>query len=272
MKKFYYLLITLIFISCAKEELLNTYNLNINNTEGGSVIGQEGIFEEGTSTLLIASPESVGYINYKFSHWKVNDKVIYDNPITLTITSNLSITPVFTKRKMEEDEVYSQITEDALKTYLSAFIKDAKRWGVDLSHVNIQDSFFEWVTDESFMAASIAYNQPSVVYIKLNTDYWKGLSKEDKIKVMWHEFGHDILGLDHLCMGGEIMSGQHQNCKGPVGSGEYFNVYGLHYNDSNNETNFQRAINRMFNKDNQIFLDSRTSFTSKGSGDGVIYN
>ena len=34
---------------------------------------------------------------------------------------------------------------------------------------------------------------------------------EFRISLIWHEFGHAILGLQDLCQGWHIMSGRHQN-------------------------------------------------------------
>jgi len=269
MKRLSYLLITLLFISCAKEEVLNIYEVSIQPTEQGMVIGTSGTMMENDLVEVYASPNTDGVLSYKFSYWsiKVGTSIIkdYNNPTTISVSDNIVITPQFELNKFEEDIIYGSIIERDFKSYLRAFIKDAKRWGVDLSHVDVESSELRLVDNTDYLGASIGYRYPSVAIIEIRKSSWNELSKEDIVKVLWHEFGHDILGLDHLCMSGEIMSGQHQECKGPESEGEYYNVWKLSYNNQDMSKNFQRGLKNMFNGTNQVFLSIRNSFTDKGT-------
>ena len=269
MKRLFYLLIVLLSISCAKEEVLNTYEVSITPTEQGIVIGQSGTMMENDLVEVYASPNTNGVLNYKFSHWDIkvgtSIKKDYNNPTTIPVSDNVVITPQFELNKFEEDNIYGSIVERDFKSYLRAFIKDAKRWGLDLSHVDIENSELRLVDNTDYLGASIGYRYPNVAIIEIRKSSWNTMSKEDMVKVLWHEFGHDILGLDHLCMSGEIMSGQHQNCKGPESVGEYYNVWKMSYNNQDMSKNFQRGLKNMFNGTNQVFLSIRNSFTDKGS-------
>lgn len=274
MKRLFYLLIVLLFISCAKEEVLNTYEVSITPTEQGMVIGQSGTMMENDLVEVYASPKTDGVLSYKFSHWSIkvgtSIKKDYNNPTTISVSDNLVITPQFQLNKFEEDIIYGSIVEKDFKSYLRAFIKDARRWGLDLSHVDVDNSELRLVENTDYLGASIGYRYPNVAIIEIRKSSWDELSKEDMVKVLWHEFGHDILGLDHLCMSGEIMSGQHQDCKGPKSDGEYYNVWKMSYNNQDMNRNFQRGLQNMFNGTNQIFLSIRNSFTDKGSVTPIV--
>ena len=41
-----------------------------------------------------------------------------------------------------------------------------------------------------------------------------------RIYIFWHEFGHDLLGLDHLCKSGHLMTGRHTECRGDGNEGD----------------------------------------------------
>ena len=89
---------------------------------------------------------------------------------------------------------------------------------------------------------------------------------------MWHELGHDILGLAHTCEGGQIMSGRHQACQGPEvqSAEEYRTVQYMTLYNEDPYLNFQRAVDDMFAGYKQYYLDCRTSFTSKGEQSNLI--
>lgn len=274
MKRLLYLSILLSFISCDKEEILNTYEVSIQPTEQGMVIGTSGTMLENDLVEIYASPKTDGVLSYKFSHWSIkvgtSIRKDYNNPTTVIVSDDITITPRFELRKFEEDIIYGSIVERDFKSYLRAFIQDARRWGVDLSHVDVDNSQLELVDNSDYVGSSYGYQYPNVAIIKFRKSSWNTLSKEDVVKVLWHEFGHDILGLDHLCMSGEIMSGQHQNCKGPVSEGDYYNVWKMSYNNEDMSKNFQRGLGNMFSGTNQIFLNVRNSFTNKGDVTPII--
>ena len=87
---------------------------------------------------------------------------------------------------------------------------------------------------------------------------------------MWHEFGHDILKLDHVCLGGHIMSGRHQNPKIVYDQSdcdeEYFTAYNMRWNDNDTRINFERAVDNMFSGYEQIKINC-----SSNKGKVVIY-
>ena len=172
-----------------------------------------------------------------------------------------------------DDEVYKTILSEGsdtevFRSYLVAFIADAKRHNVDLSHVDVDKSIFELV--ESDVIAARGSCDPTYAHIIWNTESWlnrNALNKTDepyKIYLFWHEFGHDLLGLDHLCRSGHIMTGRHTECRGDGNEGDEINLYGLKYNTDEEVRDFRRAVDDMFGMVDQIYLGCRTSFASKG--------
>lgn len=178
--------------------------------------------------------------------------------------------------KVSQDEVYSQIIDgpdrdEGLKSFVRAFIKDAERHGVDISHVNIDTAKMQWEdVEEGISAGSYFSCNPTEVYLRWSGAKWNWhpLSDTDidKLLIMWHELGHDILGLAHTCEGGQIMSGRHQACQGPELplDREYKTVNYMTLYNADPYLNFQRAVDDMFAGYNQYYLECRTSFTSKG--------
>ena len=96
------LLLSFLFISysCSKDSngtedpqpTIQQYSLTVNNTSGGTVSNPGTTFNSGTSITLTATPNS----EYLFTSWSNGST---ENPLTLTITSNLTISANFTKRQ-----------------------------------------------------------------------------------------------------------------------------------------------------------------------------
>ena len=188
--------------------------------------------------------------------------------------------------KISQDEVYSQIIDgpdrdESLKSFVRAFIKDAKRHGVDLSHVNVETAKMQWwddKKDEGISAGSYFSCNPSEVFLRWGGAKWSWhpLSDTDidKLLIMWHELGHDILGLAHTCEGGQIMSGRHSACQGPEipNDREYKTVNYMTLYNIDPYLNFQRAVDEMFAGKRQYFVECRTSFKSKNFESNLIIN
>lgn len=172
-----------------------------------------------------------------------------------------------------QDEVYSQIedsgeVQEVFKSYLKAFILDAQRHGVDLSHVNIENSRLDLTTTD--IIGSNGYCDPNRAQLVWNVNHWntnklQKVGEPIKIYLMWHELGHDLLGLDHICKSGHIMTGRHTPCKGDGNEGDEINLYGLRYNTVEDIRSFKRAVDDMFAMFEQYHMDCRNSFSSKGA-------
>lgn len=180
-----------------------------------------------------------------------------------------------TPKEWYEDEVYSQIidegtTREIFESYLKAFILDAKRHGVDLSHVDIENSIFTLTPDEeNKKIGTVGYCEPNTTNILWNKNLWDNSIDENwrgeeptKLYLFWHEFGHDLLGLQHTCTSSHIMTGRHEVCNGTVDE-NYYTIYDLKFNTTDPTFSFKRAVRDMFEAKDQTYLDCRSSFTSK---------
>ena len=86
------LLLLLVLFSCTKDPVM--YDVTISATEGGTVSPQSGSFEEGSSVTLTATPNA----EYEFTKWSNGST---QNPLVLTVTSDLTIQATFTKKQYE---------------------------------------------------------------------------------------------------------------------------------------------------------------------------
>ena len=97
MKNIIYCLLLLIIISCGKEspvvvDPVISFTLTVTSGVGGSVSSPGGSYTEGKSTSITATPDS----EYVFVNWSNGST---DNPLSVTVNSNQTITANFEKRK-----------------------------------------------------------------------------------------------------------------------------------------------------------------------------
>ena len=81
---------------------------------------------------------------------------------------------------------------------------------------------------------------------------------------MYHELGHDILGLDHTCDPGQIMT-NNEPCGRLYGNpGDIRGLYNMatleYSNEKDQLVDWGRAIDDLFSGEKQIFLSTRSSF------------
>jgi len=103
------------------------------------------------------------------------------------------------------DSIYGAIDLFDPYSHLEAFKKDAARHGVDLSHITRSDMELIWEPDSCRELMGYAFKScdPNKLGISLRRTDWnqKIISdfNEFRISLMWHEFGHAVLGFRHLC-------------------------------------------------------------------------
>ena len=96
MKKFYFILISLIFFSCQEEIIEYELNITKNPSEGGIVSPDGGFYSDGTSLSLIAEPNS----EYDFLNW-TGDIESSSSSLSVVMDSDITITANFIKKKYE---------------------------------------------------------------------------------------------------------------------------------------------------------------------------
>ena len=172
--------------------------------------------------------------------------------------TNEKLLPLYQQLKsgVFSDPIYGAIDLFDPYSHLEAFKKDAARHGVDLSHISREDMELTWEPDSYTESRGYAFKvcDPNKLGIGLRQTDWDERIVADlnefRISLMWHKFGHAILGLQHLCQGGHIMSGRHQNPQvienDSECESEYITVGGLGFDHPDPYRNFQRAVKDMF--------------------------
>lgn len=99
-------------IACSKEESTTPpptkYNVSIalNPIDGGTVSPDAGQFNEGQTVSFIVTPSE----NYIFKNWSGSD-TSSNNPLSLTITSNITLTVNFEKKDTDGDGVTDDLDQ-----------------------------------------------------------------------------------------------------------------------------------------------------------------
>ncbi len=167
------------------------------------------------------------------------------------------------------DPIYSQIDQDNPNSYLEAFIKDAERYGVDLSNVDPDDlvtEFWYGPTDQwgrnvlawGSITCSETNNRIGYDYSAFKSNFLTDNSWY-KLMVMYHEFGHTVLGLKHTCSLNHIMTSSNT-------TGDYA-CNGDQIDDNislSDVEGFKKAVEHMFSGYNQFYFDCYLNNTSNG--------
>ena len=91
MKRIVLILMVLLF-SCKKDKPVE-YLLTVKTVDGGSVSTTGGIYKKGETVTISATPDA----EYNFVGWDGTTST--DNPLTITLESDLVISPIFQKVK-----------------------------------------------------------------------------------------------------------------------------------------------------------------------------
>jgi hypothetical protein len=190
----------------------------------------------------------------------------------------------------EDDELYGRLNNDSTaEDYINVFLEDAKRHGVDYTGL-IQSTTIIWRDAPLYMdtnGGSWNSIDPFNTGINILASFWEEINfdgtykdnrdafpsvyfREDqyipyhKLKLMYHELGHDILGLDHTCDPGQIMT-NNEPCGRLYGNpGDIRGLYNMatleYSNEKDQLVDWGRAIDDLFSGEKQIFLSTRSSF------------
>lgn len=207
------------------------------------------------------------YESTYISHW------LGDDLDDLPYQTNYNFT---SDKGFNSDPIYSSIERNNPESYLTAFIKDAERHGVDLSFIDVEDFEFDLVPGTDLGFAGIAWNNCNdKVSVGMSLQFWDNARTFDYgnplISVMWHEFGHTILGLAHTCKISQIMWAYNASVQDYANPSEcdsppYENRIGLIWDHPNPNNNWQRAVKDMFEGHQQIYFTCRNR-----RGDKKIY-
>ena len=132
-----FLLLLLLFTNCSTESTpIYTLTTNVNPSEAGSVSPSSGEYDEGTEVELTATPNE----HWVFNGWQ-GDHSGSENPITVTMNSDKSITAFFTERDypltieiigegtVAEEIIQAKITDYPYATIVQLTANPAGGWG-----------------------------------------------------------------------------------------------------------------------------------------------
>ncbi len=173
------------------------------------------------------------------------------------------------------DPIYSKIERNNFESYLEAFIEDAKRYGVDLSHIDTNDYTFNIVEEfpcpdgGSICFGGVLATAGSLcdrhIEVNILKDLWeRGMTfdyHDALIQVLWHEFGHTILSLDHVCEPYHILSttdgrvAADSNAECTIVPAGKSGGLSFRFDHPDERLNWQRAVKDMFTKHQQISYD-----------------
>lgn len=91
---------------------------------------------------------------------------------------------------------FSDRQNDKLLPYLYMFVADAREHGIDLDYVMRGEIELRFMRSDVY-GKSWAWRNDNKVKVWVNYDKWIKMSEIHKITLMYHELGHDVLGLDH---------------------------------------------------------------------------
>ncbi len=138
------------------------------------------------------------------------------------------------------DPVYSQIDPLVPETYVLAFLADAERHGLDLSFVDVNQILIEFREEGTAGASHLSCFDDERVHLSYTTAFWKSTSyfdiQNERLTVMYHELGHDILNSGHPTTGD--MKQFMNQALGDVGP--------IVWADSNPMFSFRRMVDDMF--------------------------
>ena len=192
----------------------------------------------GVENIYI-SKETVHRTYYTESGAKQNWGLVKIDEIPNKYDHN-EIMPLVEGKGYWSDPIYSKIDPLDPKSYVIAFIEDAERHGVDLSFVDINQVSINF-RDSGYAGLShlscIDDNRVEISYFE---PFWASAPYFDivneRLTVMYHELGHDILNSGHP-PNGELKQLMNQ------GLGENGNVV---WDDTNEMFSFRRMVDDMF--------------------------
>ena len=108
--------------------------------------------------------------------------------------------------------------ENNPRAYLDAFVADAARYGIDVSHVYNGTIRIEFGDARGYNARVKSGCNDSRVWVIIDRNWWDGTNFGTRLGTMYHEFGHDILNMDHSDRGLMTPRAQEQTALDVVGA------------------------------------------------------
>ena len=181
---------------------IENFVLNLSSSTGGSVSGG-GTFESGTSVILNAIPEA----GYSFDHWS-GDANGSDNPLTITVDSNLTIIAQFTLLESNSSNDYDfnstqlQIAENSpVGTEVGYLFQTEGDFNVTVNYSLVFDNYPSSIPFELNGAGSIITT--AGLDFEQNASYWIEVrATTDDNQTVTHVFVISVIDVNEAPGGG----------------------------------------------------------------------
>ena len=235
------------------------------NKEYGNIRGEE----RDVIDSIIQLKDNV----FTFSVLSKNELKSKWKAISFDFEGSNKMTDYYSEIGFYSDSIYREINPSDIRSYISAFFKDIDRYG-GVTKFKEEDVKVEFNNYGGFGAFGGGWCSTPTIYFD---KYWWETSitsfydkQNDGMAVIYHELGHAVFGLDHMCESGHIMTGWHgardgTECRGEKTSESPFGVYSLFLPEKDEDYNFNRAVKDLVTLNKQFPYDCET-----GTGKGII--
>ena len=227
-----------------------------------------------------------GYFDYRGNEMDKIDSInqIKDNKYSFVLTkdgksnaklkamkfdfeNSKKMTDFYSESGFLSDSVYKEINPKDIRSYISAFFKDIERYGGSTKYKeeDVKVVFNNYGGFGAF--GTVCNNNPTIFF---DSHWWETSitnfydRQNDGMAVIYHELGHAIFNLDHLCEGGQIMTGWHGaqggvDCRGEkISESPLGGVYSLFLPENDQFYNFNRAVKDLVTLNKQYSWDCTT--------------
>ena len=191
--------------------------------------------------------------------------------ISFDFEDSNKMTDYYSEIGFYSDSIYREINPLDIRSYISAFFKDIDRYGgvTKFKEEDVKVEFNNYGGWGAF--GTVCSSNPTIFFDK----YWWDSSitkfydkQNDGMAVIYHELGHAIFDLDHLCESGHIMTGWQGaqgglECRGEKNTDYPFGAYNLFLPQNEEVYNFNRAVKDLVTLNRQFPCDCET-------GKGII--
>jgi len=214
----------------------------------------------GIYNLIIQRVSNIGIIGNSISTWSPENWLAvpfdYDNyPKMETIRSEVGFL---------SDQNYINRDFSNINSIIKMFFEDIERYG-GTSTFKAEEVEVVWINYGGYGAGGGGSCDIPTIYLD---PFWfeealKGKfydKKNHELGVIYHELGHAVFGLDHLCESGHIMTGWHgardgTECRGDkdvTNVSDLISIAHLEYDHENKIKSWKRAVEDMVTLENQF--------------------
>ena len=214
-----------------------------------------GIDNGGSVFLTAVADEGYNFVGWyqDGNIWDGNSHRIFE-----PAGEDLQLQAKFVKNNYTQHPLYGKLDHFSTPLdYVKVFMEDAASYGWDF------ESTVKRISIDNNTGAYSLYSCGGVdaIHINLNQngggDSWSTWDFAHKMMIIYHELGHDLLSLTHICEPGQHMTGW-DSCDGDTSpllhDGREINQQDIRYNSDDPVTDWNRATKDMFELNKQEYL------------------